>query len=199
VPDSPYEGLPPTKWLAKTKELVDAHPLDARELVEVVLASWDAIFKSKIGPHRFSIGRHICPKPQIMGFLLHELIPLEFSARYPDDWAGEKSAKDKDLVYIPDPTYSMEIKTSSHPTQIFGNRSYAQRPADSKKGKSGYYLAVNFQRFSKNVTKPRVRRVRFGWLDHTDWIGQKAATGQQARLPSDVENGKLLMLHVDDA
>ncbi|MGK7921714.1 MAG: ScaI family restriction endonuclease [Trichodesmium sp.] len=36
--------------------------------------------------------------------------------------------------------------------------------------------------------------VRFGWLDQDDWQGQVAATGQQARLSSDVERYKLLEL-----
>ena len=66
------------------------------------------------------IGRDIQPKPQIMGFLLHELIPLELQSRHPGEWRPEKAKNDKDLVYIPDPTLSVELKTSSHPSQIFG-------------------------------------------------------------------------------
>lgn len=63
-----------------------------------------------------------------------------------------------------------------------------------KKGKSGYYLAVNFEKFS-NTTNPQIKLIRFGWIDSGDWIGQKAATGQQSRLSSDVENYKLLQLY----
>jgi hypothetical protein len=191
----PYSGLPREKWAAKTKKLVAAHPLDTKELVEVVLLAWDAIFESKIGPHEFKIGTHLFPKPQIMGFLLHELIPLEFAARYPDKWRSEEQAGDKDLVYIPDPKFSIEIKTSSHKTQIFGNRSYAQQPTDAKKSKSGYYLAINFESFDKRKrARPKIARVRFGWLDHTDWIGQAAATGQQAHLAPGCEECKLITL-----
>ncbi len=110
-------------------------------MVEVVLQSWNDIFDSKLGPKGFQIGKHIFPKPQIMGFLLHELIPLEFSARYPRLWRGEQTASDKDLVYIPDPQYSVEIKTSSDSKNIYGNRSYAQESDSAgKKSKSGYYL-----------------------------------------------------------
>lgn len=195
---SPYEGLPAKKWPAKTKRLIAMHPLHADEIVEVVLLCWDAIFASKIGPHRFVIGKHLFPKPQIMGFFLHELIPLEFAARYPKEWRGEKRADEKDLVHIPDSKFSMEIKTSSHKMQIFGNRSYAQKPTDPKKSKAGYYLAVNFQKFEKKMPRPRIRRVRFGWLDHTDWVGQRAPTGQQARLRPDSEKKKLLVLYDAD-
>ncbi len=117
------------------------------------------------------------------------------AARHPGVWRGDKSGDEKDLVFIPDPRFSLEIKTSSHRTQIFGNRSYAQRLTDSKKSKAGYYLAVNFEAFGKSGAKPSVRRIRFGWLDHTDWIGQKAATGQQARLSPECEGKKLLVLY----
>jgi hypothetical protein len=66
----------------------------------------------------FRIGRDIFPKPQIMGFLLHELIPLELKAKYPDLWRGDISRSDKDIVYIPDDFFSIEVKTSSDPRHI---------------------------------------------------------------------------------
>jgi hypothetical protein len=130
-----------------------------------------------------------------MGFFLHELIPLELAARYPSKWRGEISSGDKDIVYIPDDNFSIEVKTSSNPNHIFGNRSYAQEVTTNKKVKSGYYLAVNFQKFSTSLKKPNILLVRFGWLDSSDWMGQKAATGQQSRLSSDVENYKLLEIY----
>ena len=130
-----------------------------------------------------------------MGFLLHELIPLELSARHPELWRGDENSGEKDLVYIPKREFSLEIKTSSHKRQVFGNRSFAQVSTDSKKSKAGYYLAVNFEAFSKNRARPRIRRIRFGWLDHDDWVGQKAATGQQARIRPESESKKLLVLY----
>lgn len=191
---SPYDGLPEELWVGKTKELIAEHPLDADEIVEVVLGSWESIFQSKIGLKGFTIGQHLQPTPQIMGSFLHELIPLEFEARSPGKWRRDKSAKDKDLVYLPDESYSVEIKTSSSPKNIYGNRSFAQDSEAAKKSKSGYYLAVNFQKFS-SAKEPKVRLVRFGWLDHTDWIGQASSTGQQARLAPTTERSKLLVLY----
>ncbi|MFN9402025.1 MAG: ScaI family restriction endonuclease, partial [Dolichospermum sp.] len=43
--------------------------------------------------------------------------------------------------------FSIEIKTSSSPRNIFGNRSYAQKSTTgkTKKSKSGYYLVINFE------------------------------------------------------
>jgi hypothetical protein len=174
--------------------LIAAHPLASEEIVDVVLTSWKAIFESRLGPKGFRIGHEITPKPQIMGFLLHELIPLEFATRYPATWAAERTAQDKDLVCLKDPAFSVELKTSSHPSQIFGNRSYAQGGDAQKKSKSGYYLAVNFESFKKAQKIPEVKLVRFGWIDAADWIGQRSQTGQQARLSPIVERAKLVTL-----
>jgi len=41
---------------------------------------------------------------------------------------------------------------------------------------------------------PEINLVRFGWIDFSDWQGQAAATGQQARLNFDVEKYKILKL-----
>jgi len=194
--ESPYSNLSAENWCQKTDELIEKHPLNTDEIVEVVLRCWNDIFDSKFGEKGFRIGVNIFPKPQIMGFLLHELIPLELASRYPDKWRGETTSADKDVVYVPDAAYSIEIKTSSHPSQIFGNRSYAQKGnSKGKKSKSGYYLAVNFGKCIKGkAERPKILRIRFGWLDHSDWTGQKAATGQQARLPPEVDKGKFAQL-----
>jgi len=192
---SPYNGFIPDRWADVTRKLIDDHPLDPAEITEVVLLAWDSIFSSKMGTKGFRIGKEIFPKPQIMGFFLHELIPLDLSARYPEEWRGDKDASDKDIVYIPNNNYSIEVKTSSNPSHIYGNRSYAQASTKGKKAKSGYYLAVNFEKFSDTNHCPNILLVRFGWLDSDDWIGQKASTGQQSRLSPEVENYKLLKLY----
>lgn len=188
---SPYSGLHSDAWIAKTEELISKHPLNPHEIVEVTLKAWENLFESSIGG--FQIGIDIFPKPQVMGFFIHELIPLEFARRYPGVWRGEKDSSDKDLVYLPDPDFSVEIKTSSNPNSIFGNRSYGQADQGTgKKGKSGYYIAVNFQPFTANQAKPKILKISFGWLDHTDWQAQLAQTGQQARLGKLVKSSKLL-------
>jgi hypothetical protein len=174
---------------------IKSHPLKSDEILEVVLSAWESIFDSKMGTKGFRIGKEIFPKPQIMGFFLHERIPLELSARYPKKWRGEKETSDKDIVYIPDDQYSIEVKTSSNPKHIYGNRSYAQATSRGKKAKSGFYLAINFEKFSKDIIRPNIRRIRFRWLDLEDWISQKTGTGQQSRLPPEVENYKLLKLY----
>ena len=192
---SPYTGMGVGKWPKITDRLLKKHPLDSATIAEVVLAAWQSIFDSRMGSQGFQIGKDMFPKPQIMGFFLHELIPLELSARFPGEWRGDQASDEKDIVYLPNSDYSIEIKTSSNPNKIFGNRSYAQKTTKAKKSKSGYYLAVNFEKFTESNKRPGIRKIRFGWIDAEDWMGQKAASGQQARLSANVENIKLKTLH----
>ena len=184
---SPYEGLSTERWLEKTRSLIAAHPIPTADLAIAVKTAWDDIFRSRIGPAR--IGREIEPQPQIMGFLLHELIPIVVSGNHPG-WHRGRGAE-KDLHCEADPAFSIEIKTSSQ-RSIFANRSYAQ-PVEGGRSKDGYYLAVNFEAFSRmRGSRPAIMRIRFGWLDQTDWIGQRSQTGQQAHLAPNVEATKLI-------
>jgi hypothetical protein len=191
----PYHQVPPELWSHKTDELINAFPLRMNELVDIVLASWSDIFKTTVGDRKFVIGQQLFFPPQVLGNMLEQLIGHELSERYPWQWRLSNDASEKDVVCIPDSSYSFEIKTSSHRSQIFGNRSYAQPTENGKKSKSGYYLAINFDKVERNVKDPRIRKIRFGWLDHSDWRGQTAATGQQARLSLEVERNKLRSLY----
>lgn len=187
---SPYSGIPIDYWLEKTRELIGKHPIPPDKLVEITLRSWDDIFASQIGYRGLKIGKDIFPQPQIMAFFLHELIPINVTLRFPD-WRRDVGGTEKNVVYTRDPFFSFEIKTSSDPRNIYGNRSYAQKGRSQKRLKDGYILAVNFQGF-KESSNPKIVRIRFGWLDLTDWIGQDAATGQQARLILEANRYKLL-------
>lgn len=194
--DSPYKDKDISEWAEITLELVKNHPLDMQYLKKIVLLSWEQILNTEIGP--FQIGVDIFPSPQILGNFLHELIPLNLAANEPTLWRRETEAQDKDLVYIPDNYYSVEIKTSSNKNKIFGNRSYAQKSTAAKKSKSGYYLAINFEKFAKDANssckRPEILKIRFGWIDEEDWHGQAAQTGQQANLPAEVYEYKLIEL-----
>lgn len=194
---SPYDGFSQSQWRSITEKLVSKHPLTP-ELADAVLAAWEDIFASRVGSKQYRIGRDIQLVPQLMGSLLHELIPLVVSDRHPNKWRRQRTKNEKDLVCLFDPTLSLEIKTSSHPSQVFGNRSYGQKAAaedPTAKGKSGYYLAVNFEKFDSSGRKPKITLVRFGWFDRTDWISQHAQTGQQARLPPATYELKLVRLY----
>lgn len=193
--ESPYKNLPESEWLSKTQELVNKHPLKD-EIKDVVLKSWDDIFNSKIGS--FNIGKEIFPSPQILSFFLHELVAHYLSLKYPKRYKVGELKNEKDVHDMEDPSMGIEIKGSSHATQIFANRSYAQPSSDSEtKDKNGYYVTINFEKISKDNPKPKITIIRFGYLEHKDWIAQKAATGQQARLTPEAYKSKLIEIYRD--
>lgn len=201
-PSSPYHGLnlqDSASVVAQTLSLLQAYPATSRQVVDAVLASWNALQSSQIG--RARIGVHVFPTPQVLGAFLHELVPLEMAAISPGQWRPDVLASEKDLVYVPDDAYSTEIKTSKSPQRIFGNRSFGQVTTGvSKKLKSGYYIAVNFtpwERDGQDSVVPRVHLIRVGWLDHSDWIGQAAESGQAAGLGPQTENTQLLTIYSD--
>lgn len=84
----------------------------------------------------------------------------------------------------------MELKTSSQKS-IYGNRSYAK--SEGGKDKSGYYLTINFEKINKN--EPKLVLIQMGWLSHSDWVGQKSETGQQATLTRDAKENKFIVLY----
>lgn len=192
---SPYFGVPVEDWSAVTRNLLAEHPLTGPDVVSCVLDAWQLMLTDPM-PGGLHIGQDIFPNAQTMGLLLHGIVPRLIAERY-DGWRPEQTSADTDVVYLPDPRFNTEIKTSSHRTQVFGNRSYGQEDTGrGKKAKSAYYIAVNFEAWAEvNGRAPEVRLIRFGWLDHTDWIGQAAATGQQSSLPQDVENNQLLVVY----
>jgi ScaI restriction endonuclease len=195
ISTSPYAGYNKSDWISITNNLIETHPLNMEEIVSFCLAAWNNLFSSSIGRHSLKFGVHIFPTPQVIGALLHELIPAEIVASYPGIWQREQEKDDKDIVYLPDNAFSIELKTSSNSNRIFGNRSYAQAPTQQKKSKDGYYLTVNFEQIKKNREHPDIAMIGFGWLDHTDWIGQTSATGQQARLAPETYELKLRKLY----
>lgn len=189
---SPYYGIQTADWSDVTRSLLAGQYLTGPQAVDATLWAWDAIFKSDLGG--FKIGTDIFPNPQVLGSFLHELIPLHI-AKTEKDWRREATSDEKDLVFIPDPAWSIEIKTSSDKGQIYGNRSFGQENPSprAKKFKAGYYVAVNFEKWKDCAGRqPNVTKIRYGWLDETDWVPQATETGQQSALPSAVENLQLL-------
>ena len=138
---SPYENLPDTQWKKVTKKLVNEHPLSSDILIDTVLKAWNGILNTKIADE-LQIGRDIFPTPQILGNYLHELIPVFLEKKYPGQWTRDIEKKDKDLVCVANPYYSVEIKTSSNANNIYGNASYGQEDSASasSKTKDGYTI-----------------------------------------------------------
>ncbi len=104
-------------------------------------------------------------------------------------WRRTQAKDEKDLVYVPSPSLSIEVKASGQAGfKVYGNRSYGQKSATDvpvKKEKSGFDLTVNFHNQALTL-------LRFGWIDADDWRPQAAATGQMAGLSQAIYDGKLI-------
>lgn len=195
---SPFNKCPQSEWAEITRRLVADYPLGVNEIIDAVLEAWEGILRSKIAGE-LQIGIDIKPSPQIMGYYLHELIPIMLERKYPGKWARDTKKDDKDLEYLPNRYYSTEIKTSSNANNIYGNASYGQEDSSnaSSKSKDGYYIGVNFEKFDKAPAgqMPRIRKIRIGWLDHSDWHSQNASSGQAATISTAVRDNKLLLIY----
>jgi hypothetical protein len=180
--------------VAKKLSLFESKCISLESLKDLVLASWKAILKSKIG--NYTIGKEIIPSPQITSFFLHELIAHELASQFNKNFAVPSEKYHKDVVCIkPSIDYSFEIKASSDKSKVFGNRSYAQSSADGSKNKDGYLLTVNFEKFAETNMAPKIRIIRFVYIVHSDWHAQKSAKGQQASLSPDVYKTKMKTIY----
>lgn len=192
---SPYEGLTKEEWLAKTRELISCHPLNFETIKQVALKSWQILWSTTIGEGELSIKLFELDVPaSVVGYFFEKLFAKELETQQPHCWRGGRNKNDKDVVYIHNDFYSIEIKSSGQlGTKVFGNRSYGQKVENTaldKKEKSSYYITVNFYEKEINL-------LRFGWIDHSDWKAQEASTGQAAGLSELVYKYKLIEIEGD--
>ncbi|TXJ39696.1 ScaI family restriction endonuclease [Brachyspira pilosicoli] len=187
---SPYLNKEVSSWLDITKKLINEHPLKS-DIVDICLKSWKSIVNTTINSYINLQMKNMNISPQSVGNLLHDVIPEYINLNTEDFRKGNPN--EKDVVCKYNDLYSFEIKTSSQ-NSIFGNRSYAL--SENGKNKSGYYLAINFDKLIEN--NPSIKHIRFGWIDYSDWIAQKSQTGQQAKLDKNAENYKLITLYSYD-
>jgi len=185
---SPYDGIPEDKWLDKTKELVEQHPLKMSEILDAANVAWGHLWKTTVGMGESSFSfSDLQPPATIVGYLFERIFARELAARHPKVWVGGKGSQ-KDLHCITDERMSVEMKASGQiGYKVFGNRSYGQQgeAEAAKKDKSGYYITINF--YGRQITL-----LRFGWIDAADWQSQKAQTGQMAGLSDRIYRLKLL-------
>lgn len=189
---SPYSGKPESTWLRITRGLVKQHPLTTQELLEATQAAWTILWQSTVGEGELAVKLsepELRVPATVVGYFFEILLARELARRSPTKWRGNRSKEEKDLVYLPDPKYSVEVKTSGQlGFKIFGNKSASHKSEKNraiKKEKSGYYLTINFH-------EQQLTRIRFGWIDEEDWIGQVPDTGQMAGLGKAVYDHKLI-------
>jgi hypothetical protein len=189
---SPYTDKPESEWLGITKQLIESHPLKTADLLNAAITTWSMLWQTTVGAGSVAVKLSDLRVPAtIVGYFFEVLFARELGRRAPELWRGNRSKDEKDLVYLPDPSFSVEIKASGqHGFKVYGNRSYGQKSENAllaKKEKSGFYITVNF--YEQTLTL-----VRFGWIDESDWDAQAAPTGQMAGLKQAVYDGKLLPL-----
>ena len=185
-----------TREVHETMDKVIAHPLGCDNIVEAVLLAWDKIINTSVS--EYHVGTDFVPSPQLLGELLHAIIPLEIIKKFPDQWKAGTGKTEKDLVFISDDNFSIEIKTSSSEKSIYANRSYA-KSLDGEKVKDSYFLSVNFDKITSDVSgSPSVRLIRFGYLEQSDWIAQEKESGQQSRLSPQTYKDKLIIIYREE-
>lgn len=193
---SPYAGYPITDWPEITTALVAEHPLNLDIIRDVALTTWEVLWQTRIGEGETIIRLDEIDVPAtVVGYFFEKLFARELQRRFPQEWHGSRRKDEKDLVYIPNQRFSIEMKSSGQlGIKIFGNRSYNQQTQEesqvSKAEKSGYYITINFHGHTLNL-------IRFGWIDIDDWKPQKSATGQAATLAEEVYKYKLVPISGD--
>lgn len=191
---SPYSSAPENKWVSITQILVDRFPLSVDTIVEIVQSAWNDLYSSSFGKGRLRVGNEIFLPAQATGVILEKLISTELEARDPDTWQGGTLKPHKDVLNLKDENFSFEIKTSSSASGLFGNRSTGYRSSGSIKQRTGYYLVINYKLPTPDDTDHHIRKIRFGWIDDDDWVGQKQSSGQQASIGAKLAKLKLITI-----
>jgi hypothetical protein len=190
---SPYKDRDMSEWELITDKLVREFPLNQDLLVSITELAWKDIFSLRIGESDLIIGQNIYLPAQAIGVILENLIAFHLS-KLDNRWKGGEAKNDKDIVCSFDNCYSFEIKTSSSKNGIYGNRSTGFLSQNRTKNRTGYYLIINYKIPKKNDTTSKLWKIRFGWIDDEDWVGQTSESGQQASISADLAKLKLVTL-----
>lgn len=190
---SPYTDHPQEKWLNITQQVVDNFPLSRDDLIVLVESAWEELFSSSFGDSQLKIGQDIFLPAQATGIILEKLISVILTKNY-SGWRGGKKKQDKDIICINNDRYSFEIKTSSSKNGLYGNRSTGHRSSDRTKYRTGYYLVINYKLPKEEDLSRQLWKIRFGWIDDEDWLGQSKPTGQQASIGAKLARLKLITL-----
>lgn len=190
---SPYIGYPEQEWLQITRQLVKEFPFSSEVLVSIVESAWEDLFSSSLGNSQLKIGQDIFLPAQATGVILEKLIAVTLANKY-SEWRGSQAKHEKDIVCIFNDRYSFEIKTSSSKSGLYGNRSTGHRSDNRIKHRTGYYLVINYKLPTEDDLTRKIWKIRFGWIDDEDWLGQEKPTGQQASIGAKLASLKLVTI-----
>ena len=192
---SPYKIDAADTWLATTERLIDSFPIDTKEIIEIVIEAWENLYSSSFGNGKLVIGKDIFLPAQATGVILEKLISEVLASRYPQIWKSGSTKIEKDVVNLKNDKFSFEIKTSSSPSGLYGNRSTGFKSAESKKSRTGYYLVINYLLPKEGDLEKKIRKIRLGWIDDEDWVGQAKASGQAASIGAKLAKVKLITIY----
>ena len=192
---SPYKSDAPETWLDTTKALVDNFPINPDEIIDVVMEAWENLYSSSFGSGQLVIGKDIFLPAQATGVILEKLISGVLSGRYPKTWKSGSAKIEKDVVNLKDDEFSFEIKTSSSASGLYGNRSTGFKSSRSKKSRTGYYLVINYLLPKEDELDKKIIKIRLGWIDDEDWVGQAKASGQAASIGAKLAKVKLITIY----
>ncbi|MCT0255309.1 MULTISPECIES: ScaI family restriction endonuclease [unclassified Synechocystis] len=97
---SPYHDLSVEEWLAKTKDLVNQHPLDFETIRRVALKCWHTLWSTTIGESELSVRLWELDIPAtVTGYFFEKLFAKELEKEFPSLWRGSRSKNEKDIVY----------------------------------------------------------------------------------------------------
>jgi hypothetical protein len=124
----------------------------------------------------------------VIGKFFQELMLRELHAHDPR-WLSPDAPRlktDPDFVYTDDPTQSFELKMSGQTgSRVYGNRcSSSGYASPTGKSRDTWLLTINY-------TDTVINLIRFGFVDASDWIGQRSSTGNASRLHRDAYVHKL--------
>jgi hypothetical protein len=103
---SPYHGTP-EQWGTITRRLIDEHPLNEGDILEVAQAVWADLWKTTLGSGARQVQLADLTVPAtVVGYFFEVLFARELERRSAGAWRGGRTAEEKDLVYLPDPKYS---------------------------------------------------------------------------------------------
>lgn len=192
--ESPYKNINICNWKSVTIKLVDSFPIKKKELKEYVEEAFDEYLKMTISSLKLQVGKDIFFPAQATGVIIDKLIGVIIIKKKGNEWKSGDKKNEKDVVNILNDKYSFEIKTSSSKSGIFGNRSMGHRSKKKIKIRSGYYLIINYKLPKENDMSLKIYKIRFGWIDDVDWIGQSSPTGQQSTISKECKDLKLIEL-----
>lgn len=157
--------------LNNASEYTQATGITMDILRDAVLATWNDIEQASIAGVRLLD----VADSGVVSNLFHSLLPIKLSSL---GYRKDQDKNEKDLHYITDPKFSIEIKTSTS-ARVAGSVSYIGN-GNSTKERSAFYLCVFW-------SKEGITSIKFGIVNFEDWnLPKKGSSSASIAIKADV-------------